>query len=303
MDLGMTAPAYMPVQDYLDATVANPFLAGKHRPLVVGHRGVQTLHQENTLSGFRRAVALGLDAIELDVRVTRDGHAVVFHDASLERLTGVRRAISDLTWDEVAALRIRSRIVVGVDALGSDVIARYEHDERISLLAEVLAEVGGRVAVNIDLKSRWLGGDVAGIVAAAIASAGVRERVLVTSFDPWTLRSIGRLDRELALGYCWEESTLGFAGLSGRRLLNRLLDTNFAGRLLGTRAVGANHTLVGPETVRRLHRANVAIGAHVLFPIGSPHRSTSHAEAERLVELGVDWIESDDPERLQRIVS
>src|SRR5262245_21022122 len=302
MEALVTASAHLPELGLEGVGPGNPFLVAKRRPLVVGHRGVPTLHQENTLSGFRRAVALGLDAVELDVRVTRDGHAVVFHDASLERLIGVRRAISDLTWDEVAALRIRSQIVVGTDALGSDVIARYEREERIPLLAEVLAEVGSRVAINIDLKLRWLGGDDAAIVADAIASAGVRARVLVTSFNPWTLRTLGRLDRELALGYCWEESTLGFAGLSGRRLLNRLLDTNFAGRVLGTRAVGANHTLVGPETVRRLHRANVAIGAHVLFPIGSPHRSTSPAEAERLVALGVDWIESDDPERLQRIV-
>src|SRR5712664_3654422 len=41
------------------------FLAAKSRPLIVGHRGVPVLHQENTLAGFRRAVELGLDAIEL----------------------------------------------------------------------------------------------------------------------------------------------------------------------------------------------------------------------------------------------
>lgn len=294
----MAAPAY----DYLDATVANPFLAGKHRPLVVGHRGVQVLHQENTLAGFRRAVALGIDAVELDVRITRDGRPVVFHDAGLERLTGVRRAVSDLTWDELAELRIRSKIVVGVDALGSDIVWRYEREERISLLEEVLAEVGNRIAINIELKSRWLGETIGGIVAEVIAATGVRDRVLVTSFDPRALRDVARVDPEIALGYCWEESTLGFAGLAGRRLLNRMLDGNLAGRVLGTHAVGANHTLVGPDTVRRLHRANVAIGAHVLFPIGSPHRSTSPVEAARLIELGVDWIESDDPERLQRLV-
>src|SRR5262245_42901410 len=105
----------------------NPFLAAKARPLVVGHRGVPTHHQENTLAGFRRAVALGLDAIELDVRITRDGRAVVFHDANATRMTGVRRAIADLTWDEVAALRIGQ----AVDAGGGFV--RYDREERVPL--------------------------------------------------------------------------------------------------------------------------------------------------------------------------
>ena len=67
----------------MDADV-NPFLAAnKPRPLVVGHRGVPLLHQENTLAGFRRAVALGVPAVELDVRLTADRRAVCVHDAHL----------------------------------------------------------------------------------------------------------------------------------------------------------------------------------------------------------------------------
>jgi len=306
---GAIAVTHVPIQAYLDATLPNPFLAGKHRPLVVGHRGVPMLHQENTLAGFRRAVALGIDAVELDVRVTRDHRAVVFHDSSLERLVGIRRSISELTWHEVASLRVASTIRVGIDALGNPIVARYDGEARIPLLAEVLAEVAGRIAINIELKSRWLGDAIGSIVAEEIATAGVADRVIVTSFDPRALRDVARFDAAIALGYCWEESALGFAGLQGRRLLNRALDTNLAGRVLGTRAVGANHTLVGPETVRRLHRHNVAIGAHVLFPIGSPsgrsipETATSPAEVARLVELGIDWIETDDPERLQRLVA
>src|SRR5262249_13538622 len=151
----------------------NPFLAGKHRPLVVGHRGVPKLHPENTLAGFRRAVALGIDAVELDVRVTRDGRAVVFHDASVERLTGVRARISDLTCHEIARLRIRTEIPVGTDPAGDPIIARYDREERISLLAEVLAEIADDVAINVEVKSRWQDDDVAGLAAEAVTEAGV----------------------------------------------------------------------------------------------------------------------------------
>lgn len=273
--------------------VRNRWLAAKQRPMVVGHRGVPTLHQENTLAGFRRAMALGIDAIELDVRVTRDGRAVVFHDSSLERLTGVRRSISDLTWDEVAALRVRPVIEVGRR------FVRYEREEPISLLAEVLAELGDQIAINIELKPRWLGDDISSIVTADLAASGLTDRVLVTSWDPRKLREVGRIQPAVTLGYCWNDSFLGF----GRRTLNRLLDHNVAGQMLGVRAVGADYTLVGADTVRRLHGTGIVVGAHVVFPIDAPPRAAAGArEVERLVSLGVDWIESDDPEYLQHLI-
>jgi glycerophosphoryl diester phosphodiesterase len=218
---------------------------------------------------------------------------VVFHDSSLHRLTGARGAIGDLSWDEVCALRVRSILDVGRR------VVRYEREERIPLLAEVLAEVGNRVAINIELKPRWGNDDLAGVVAATIAGMGVADRVIVTSYDPRKLREIARIAPELALGYCWNDSMLGFAG---RRIVNQLVDSNVAGRMLGVRAVGADYTLVGDATVRRLHAAGVAIGAHVLFPIGATSHERSCAELDRLLALGVDWIESDDPARLQRLI-
>ncbi|MFT3693681.1 MAG: glycerophosphodiester phosphodiesterase family protein [Kofleriaceae bacterium] len=258
-----------------------------------------SLHQENTLVGFKRAAALGIDAVELDVRLTKDNRPVVFHDGTLERLCGIRRPISELTWDEISQIRIPRRIAVGTDALGDIVVKTYEREARISLLEEVLAEI--RLPINVELKSRFWGPSIGSIVAPMLVPH--RDRVMVTSFYPGTLRDVARVDPTIARGYCWEESTLGFAGLVGRRVLNGMLDGNFAGRVLGTHAVGANHTLVGKDTVRRLHAAGTAIGAHVLFPIGSPHVATPETEVTRLVGLGVNWIESDDPERLQRCVT
>ena len=146
----------------------NPFLAGKARPVVVGHRGVPRLHQENTLAGFRRAVALGVPAVELDVRLTADRQAVVFHDADLKRMTGDSRDVSDLTWDELSQIPIRREIPMGLDATGSALVVRYERQERVPLFSEVLAELGDRVAINVELKldvPRWWAVDIAEIAA------------------------------------------------------------------------------------------------------------------------------------------
>lgn len=56
-------------------------------PWILGHRGASGLAPENTLEAFRHAVEQGADGIEYDVQMSRDGHAVVFHDTTLERTT------------------------------------------------------------------------------------------------------------------------------------------------------------------------------------------------------------------------
>jgi glycerophosphoryl diester phosphodiesterase len=242
------------------------------------------LHQENTLAGFRRAVALGLDAIELDVRLTRDGRAVVFHDANAERMTGVRRAIADMTWDEVAPLRVRSVVDVGRRT------QTYSRVERIPLLAEVLAEVGHDIAINIELKPRWFGDDIAAVVATELAAEGLGERILVTSYDPRKLRDASRAAPALALGYCWNNVLFG-----GWRI-DRLL----AGAP-HVRAVGADHRLLRDDVVSRLTATGIAVGAHVLFPLDG--RPTPPAELARVLALELAWLECDDPLRLQRMVT
>jgi glycerophosphoryl diester phosphodiesterase len=308
---------------------ANPFLApGKPRPLVVGHRGVPLLHQENTLAGFRRAASLGVPAIELDVRLTADRRAVCVHDSHLERLTGTAAEVGDLTWDQVSRLSLRRELPMGIRADGGEATVRYDRPEPIPLLEEVLAEVAGKVAINVELKltaRRPWETDVGAVVAEELARAGALHRVIVTSFDPRKLRAAVRVRPDLAVGFAFDDSMLDFAAplldrlpllatelstldrrphANGRRLLGRIVDAGVIGRLLDTRVVGVEHTLVGPRTVARMHERGVAVGTHTLFPIGSTTgkridaSSCAAAEVERLVALGLDWIETDDPEQL-----
>ncbi len=67
------------------------------RPLVIAHRGASGTHPENTLPAFLRAIELGSDIVELDSRLTKDAHVVVFHDASVERVTNGHGQVENLT--------------------------------------------------------------------------------------------------------------------------------------------------------------------------------------------------------------
>lgn len=310
------------------AVAENLFLARKARPIVMGHRGVPLLHQENTLAGFRRAVALGIPAIELDVRLTADARAVCVHDNDLERLTGESVLLDRITWDRASRLRVRRELPMGVGPGGGAVVVRYARPEPMPLLAEVLAECS-TVAINVELKittPRWWDTRVGAVVAEELARAGALDRVIVTSFDPRKLRAAARARPELAIGFAFDDTMLDFAaplldrvpllatrlarpGARARHLLGHIVDAGVIGRLLDARVVGVEHTLVGPRTVQRMRERGVAIGTHTLFPLGSTTgkpidvRANTAAEVERLVGLGVDWIESDDPERLLACVT
>ena len=298
------------------APPANPFLAAKHRPIVVGHRGVPHLHQENSLAGFRRAVELGVPAVELDVRLTADGTAVVLHDDDLRRLAGVDARVSELTWDRLSRIRLRRAVPMGLGLDGSQVVARYEREEPIARLDEVLAVLDHKVAANIELKvdvPRWWPTNVGLVAARLIAAADLIGRVIVTSFDPRKLRAARRAHTGLETGFCFDDAMLNgvrrwLERPTRHRALTRLIGEHVIGWILDTRVVGAEHTLIGHEAVSQLHARGVAIGTHTIFPMGSGWKpadptSESPAEVERLVATGVDWIETDDAPRLMECLA
>lgn len=73
-------------------------------PLIIAHRGASAHAPENTFAAFRRAIDAGADGIELDVRLARDGVAVVFHDSSLKRIAGRKGKTSHFTSKELGSL-------------------------------------------------------------------------------------------------------------------------------------------------------------------------------------------------------
>jgi glycerophosphoryl diester phosphodiesterase len=77
--------------------MTNPF----PRQLVLGHRGARRELPENTLGSLARAVAVGADGVEVDVQIARDGVAVVIHDESLDRTTGITGRVSRLAWPAI----------------------------------------------------------------------------------------------------------------------------------------------------------------------------------------------------------
>lgn len=117
--------------------------------LISAHRGVSALAPENTLAAYQKAIDLGLDYIEIDVRPTRDKKLVSVHDRSLKRTTGVDREVSQLSLTKIRAL-----------SAGKFFGKRFE-DEKVPTLAEIFRLGRGKIGFYVDFKA----GDPARLVS------------------------------------------------------------------------------------------------------------------------------------------
>ena len=120
---------------------------------ICAHRGAMDTHPENTIAAFREAVRLGAHMIELDVRMTKDGHLVILHDETVDRTTNGKGQISALTIDEVKHLDAgnwKSEEFAG---------------EKIPTLGEALAVMPQNMWLNIHIKGgKKLGAMVARVI-------------------------------------------------------------------------------------------------------------------------------------------
>jgi glycerophosphoryl diester phosphodiesterase len=93
------------------------------------------------MRSIREALRLQVDAIEIDVRATKDGVLILMHDETVDRTTDGRGAVGELTWSEI--LRLDAGSWMSPDFAG----------ERVPRLDEVLTEVAGRVVLHIEVKA------------------------------------------------------------------------------------------------------------------------------------------------------
>lgn len=139
---------------------------------LIAHRGLfdrELSIPENTMIAFERAVSYGF-GIELDVRLTKDCEMVVFHDATLKRMCGVNKAVSELTYQE---------------------LCRYPLDhtgQRIPRLEDVLKLVSGKVPLIIEIKAEKNGSLAAQLLCEKLRDSQYRGAYCVESFYPFALQ-------------------------------------------------------------------------------------------------------------------
>jgi glycerophosphoryl diester phosphodiesterase len=235
-------------------------------PMAIAHRGGAALAPENTLAAFGLATSLGFRYLETDVRLTRDGELICFHDATLDRVTDGRGRVQRHSLREVRALRVGG-------------------SEPIPTLGEALEAFGGS-NFTVDLKEE------AGIepLARLLRHGPLAARVCVAgAWDSWLARLRALVPTvHTALG--WRSlSALVWCSRTSTPVPRRIATAPFAHVPIRLGSV--------PIFVRRLvtqaHRIGVRV---VVWTVDEP--SVMH----RLLDLGVDGIITDRPDVLREVL-
>jgi glycerophosphoryl diester phosphodiesterase len=123
---------------------------------VIAHRGASEDVPEHTLAAYRKAIDDGADALECDVRLTRDGHLVCVHDRRVDRTSNGRGPVSDLELAELTALDWGSWREAMAELRAGDAVADLDLERRSLLtferLCEVVADSGRRVELAVEAK-------------------------------------------------------------------------------------------------------------------------------------------------------
>jgi glycerophosphoryl diester phosphodiesterase len=252
-----------------------PYLAG--RPQFVAHRGGARLAPENTLVAFESAVSdWGVDMLELDVRLSADGHVMVIHDETVDRTTDGSGFVSRMALSELRELDAGHRFVDlhgGASFRGRGV--------RIPTLEEVLEACPG-VWINVEAKER----SVARPLVELIQRRGEAHRVLVTAEHEGNRRGItdypgpwGASRRDCLL-------FLLLHRLPGGAYTPRVDAFQVPERYRGVR-------ILTPRLIEAAHRRNVPV--HV-WTVDDPR------DMRRLLSWGVDAIQTDRPDLLSEVL-
>lgn len=230
----------------------------RDRPLVLGHRGASHSAPQNTLAAFRKAVEAGADGVELDVHLSRDGVPVVIHDAKVDATTDGTGFVHELALSELKSL----------DAGAS--FAPQFAGEAIPTLEEVLAEVGGQLLVNIELKAGPSKALVAAVVEV-IKRVEMESRVWFSSFKPYLLYQARSLIPDIPCGLLYGPLNVG-----------TLLLTPFT----PYEALHPYTALVTERSVRRAHWRGLKVFAWTL---------DDQETAQQFAAWGVDGIITNAP--------
>lgn len=232
--------------------------------IAVGHRGTVRFAPENTIAAFKKAIEMGLDLIEFDVRETKDGHLVIMHDETVDRTTDGSGRVSELTLAEIKRL----------DA-GSWFGAQFK-GERVPTLDEALEVLRDRALPDVDFKA----GTPEKLIAT-LARHQLLGKVTLYCGDWDLLRRTRKVSRDLLFRPTAPRGALGLpiliqeldppiVNINWQEFSERLVvEAHLAGRKAFLNAMGPNDTEFG-----------------IL----------------RMIEAGADYLQSDRPDLMMPLL-
>lgn len=236
-------------------------------PLVTSHAACKGHAPENTLAGIERAIALGADAIEIDVHCTSDRVPVLIHDEMVDRTTDGAGSIHEMTL----------AVAQSLDAGARQFVPRFQ-GEKIPTLAAVIELTRGKVLLQIEIKQP----DIEEEVARVVRDAGAIADCETHSFYHRVVKRMREVEPRMAAALLSD----------GRRVVDW---ADFFGFVLslGAQGVSMYHAFATPEVVRQGQRRSLTFMTWTV---------DDEADMDKMTAAGVDSICSNFPDIVRRVV-
>lgn len=236
-------------------------------PLVTSHAACKGHAAENTLAGVRRALALGADAIEIDVHLTADGVPILMHDDTVDRTTDGTGAVS-----EMPLVTIRQ-----LDAGARQFVPQFQ-GEKVPTLAEIVRMTKGRALLQIEIKQPGVSEQVSQVVRDAGAIADCETH----SFYPQLVRDMRSAEPRMAAVLISD----------GRQVKD--WDDFFSFALsLGAQGVSVHYSAAQRDVIARAHRRSLTFLTWTV---------DADADIETTIGAGVDSICSNFPDTVRAVL-
>lgn len=258
-----------PLQEKVDSLrtqLLEKFPLLKGFPLVIGHRGFSRIAPENTLAAFEAATKFGVDMIELDVTLSKDGKLVVIHDDDLDRTTDGKGPVVKHTLKELKQM----------DA-GSWLKEKFK-GSKIPTLEEVFNQFGNKVMINVEIKEPTHPTiSVVEKVVDLIQKRNLAPSVVISSFNHDVLKKVHSLDNSLKIAVLTDKS------------LDKIDAVELTKSLHGI-SFNPDSQHITKEAVDKLHEAGLLVLPWSHTPDDNPKT------IQKLLDIGVDGIFTNHPD-------
>ena len=253
-----------------------PFFDSKH-PIIFAHRGASFDYPENTITAFQAAIKYGVQYLETDVHITKDGVIVVCHDDNVERIGGVNKSIGEMTLKEIEKIDAGANFTKD----NGDTFPFRDNGIKIPTLEKLLTKFKD-VRINIEIKDGTV--QTTKEVLAIIKKHGAEERcLLATASGKAALHLIRKEAPEIATCACKGEVISFLAG-------SYLAKKPFENINFDALQVPEKHSIIRVVNGRFLETAkNFGVEVHVWTV-------DEVADMKRLLNMGVDGIMTNCPD-------
>ncbi len=239
------------------------------KTLNIAHRGLSGLYPENTMLAFQKAVELGCDGIETDVQLTKDGVPVICHDEDLDRTTNGKGLLCNYTLEEL--MKLDTGIKFGEEFKGL----------KIPTLEEFLKYVSDKdIIINLEIKNSIIHyQNIEDIVYQLINKYNIREKVIVSTFDHYSIKKCIDIDNQIKTGVLYWDCIYE--------------PYNYV-KMLGASALHPEFNSVTKEIVDRAHDYNLYVNVYTV---------NKKEDMKKMINLGVDAIITNYPNILKELLN